>query len=1061
TSVNITLTGSDQDSDTISFAVLTLPANGTLSGSAPNLTYTPNTNFNGIDSFTFKVNDGKVDSAEAELFVRTVTADDAPVAGNDSGVALTGFPQSIGNVLTNDFDIEGAVVTLLDFTQPSNGTLTSNGDGTFTYVARAGFTGVDSFTYRISDGTRPSAPATVTLTVSAPGLFRWINTAGGNWSTPGNWSANRVPTPDDDVFLTEPGTYTVTVDLDVAVRRLIVGAGSGTQTLLLVNRTLEVSNDSFIGGRGVFRQAGGVVEAQAGRWTIEGGFEWTDGQWHGPGVTELMPSSTVTLGLPNRDLFLNNGRRLVNRSTLVLQARRLFLANTAIGGAAVENLGQMTFDGEADLEWSNSSSQRPVRFANQGLLIKNGAGVSRMEAPFSSTGPVQVLAGTLQFQGGGTQSGAVTLDAGGILSVFGGEWVLTGPVTGNGTLQLAGGTLQLGSDQSVARFVHSNGDLTGPGNLQVSGAFQWTDGRQVGNAITELLPGTAATISGGAVKQLVDGRVLLNRATLEVTGNWIYLGNPNTAGAGIRNLGTLSFQEANGVYWNSSDNNRVVQVENAGTITTAFNPADGNGTRLIAPFANSGNLLVTEGRLGLERGSGHSGALNIGTNGVLSLQGWDHAFAAGSRLSGAGALFLTTGSATFDSTLAWSGPITVMGGTVAFNAPQTLGSFSQSDGVVTGSGTVVVTNQFAWNAGRMTGDGVFEVAASASVITGAGNKFVGHGRRFINQATFTLAGNLFLGNNTDVPTRFENRGTFIFTGGEAVPFAEWDGVKALSFANLGTLEKRGASTVSYVDVPFENSGVVQVREGTLRLQRDGIHSGSVLVAEPARWEITRGTHRLVEGNQWGGSGALAISSSTLALETALPLGALKVQFSGGMVLMGEFPVSNDPGGELVVDQNLTFPGDLNVAGSFRIGAANRTVVVAGTLGLGAASLLDNPGTLRVGALVDAGSTMTGNPPEVIGLPPEGQVVITAILRTEGSVEPRNGSGNGWLILQWQAPTPWGYTMESSANLSEWTPIPGDPVVLAVRRFETRIPTPPESAQYFRIRWNGAPDSGGK
>lgn len=70
TPVNITLTGSDQDSDTISFAVLTIPANGTLSGSAPNLIYTPNNNFNGIDSFTFKVNDGKVDSTAATVEVQ-------------------------------------------------------------------------------------------------------------------------------------------------------------------------------------------------------------------------------------------------------------------------------------------------------------------------------------------------------------------------------------------------------------------------------------------------------------------------------------------------------------------------------------------------------------------------------------------------------------------------------------------------------------------------------------------------------------------------------------------------------------------------------------------------------------------------------------------------------------------------------------------------------------------------------------------------------------------------------------------------------------------------------
>ena len=77
TAVNITLTASDQDGDTLTFTVVSQPVNGTLSGNAPDVVYTPNTNFNGSDSFTFKANDGQLDSNVATVTI-TVNATNYP-----------------------------------------------------------------------------------------------------------------------------------------------------------------------------------------------------------------------------------------------------------------------------------------------------------------------------------------------------------------------------------------------------------------------------------------------------------------------------------------------------------------------------------------------------------------------------------------------------------------------------------------------------------------------------------------------------------------------------------------------------------------------------------------------------------------------------------------------------------------------------------------------------------------------------------------------------------------------------------------------------------------------
>ena len=65
----IALAGTDADGDPLTYSVATQPAHGTLSGTAPELTYSPGPNFHGADSFTFKVNDGQLDSASVTLTI--------------------------------------------------------------------------------------------------------------------------------------------------------------------------------------------------------------------------------------------------------------------------------------------------------------------------------------------------------------------------------------------------------------------------------------------------------------------------------------------------------------------------------------------------------------------------------------------------------------------------------------------------------------------------------------------------------------------------------------------------------------------------------------------------------------------------------------------------------------------------------------------------------------------------------------------------------------------------------------------------------------------------------
>ena len=73
--LEITLTGTDADGDTLTYSVVDNPTNGTVALDGSKATYTPNAGYFGSDSFTFKVNDGSLDSEKATISI-TVTSND-------------------------------------------------------------------------------------------------------------------------------------------------------------------------------------------------------------------------------------------------------------------------------------------------------------------------------------------------------------------------------------------------------------------------------------------------------------------------------------------------------------------------------------------------------------------------------------------------------------------------------------------------------------------------------------------------------------------------------------------------------------------------------------------------------------------------------------------------------------------------------------------------------------------------------------------------------------------------------------------------------------------------
>jgi hypothetical protein len=161
----------DDAIDPTSVQIVSQPTNGVVTVDAAGVaTYTPDVNFFGTDTFRYNVDNnigGMSNNATVSIVV--VNVPDPPVAIDDS--AVTNMDETINiDVLVNDLhpDVpitENDVSSVIVLTAAGNGTATPNADGTISYVPNAGFFGMDSFTYQVSDTATPPLNATATVNV--------------------------------------------------------------------------------------------------------------------------------------------------------------------------------------------------------------------------------------------------------------------------------------------------------------------------------------------------------------------------------------------------------------------------------------------------------------------------------------------------------------------------------------------------------------------------------------------------------------------------------------------------------------------------------------------------------------------------------------------------------------------------------------------------------------------------------------------------------------------------------------------------------------------------------
>jgi hypothetical protein len=162
TPLQIFLTGSDLDDDTLSFFIVSNTGHGELLGNPPLLTYSPDSGYVGADNFSFKVNDGQLDSSPAIVDIGVIEGNSTPVANPQFLNTTEGTP--IGITLTGS-DPDGDSLTYSIVCPPTNGMVTGTPPNLI-YLSDPGFTGVDILTFNVYDGEFYSAPADVQITIS-------------------------------------------------------------------------------------------------------------------------------------------------------------------------------------------------------------------------------------------------------------------------------------------------------------------------------------------------------------------------------------------------------------------------------------------------------------------------------------------------------------------------------------------------------------------------------------------------------------------------------------------------------------------------------------------------------------------------------------------------------------------------------------------------------------------------------------------------------------------------------------------------------------------------------
>ncbi|WBL79613.1 FecR domain-containing protein [Bradyrhizobium xenonodulans] len=822
-----------------------VPTSGTLTFDDVDLTDTHTVSVK-LTSATLP--DGTVPPGPLEAFQKAMSV--AIAAGADStgdGTGTINWSLADLPVYLADFIPQGAVLTLV-------------------------------YTVTLTDSQGATSQQTITVTITgtdAPAVV-WIATdkagapSGGFWKDAANWETGTVPTIDDDVIVITDQlhgltpSYPVTIDAAAYAKSITMNDFGGpppkviNQSTLTISGALSMSADSiftnaaagvmFVGGKAEILDT--AVFTNAGNLTLAGGGDFAAGATiTNSGTIELSGGTLKTLA----EIHNAGGLLKADAGTM------LIVDGTTIDGGTVAILGTLELDGTSLIENGTLNNSGTVN-------VKGATELAHETVSNTSSGTIKVLAnGWLTIDQGSsvTNTGNVTVDGAGKLTVNGATISGAGTLTDNGEIDLTGNA------------VLSGGILKNNAAFKVSGTGNALDDETVTNAGTiEVLAAGALAIDQGSTVDnsngnfIVDGNALLTLDDATISGGAIngagaidVIGASTIDGGATVSVGTIAADAAltlDGVTVSSTaitDNATIalantVKLKDGATIKGSSAASRGaitnNGTLEIAGAAallndvltNTGHVIkVDDGQTLTLSGTEISGGTVDNFSGALggTIDVTGNSKIGGNATLNKGAVTVESGvTLTLDDATVASTTI-ANGGTVKVDASKklTLSGANLTGGTLNVSGTLdstgvsTVTNASITNNGLIEAiGGLLTLSATTSAAVANAGTLQANGAELdidhqavsntgtlgaINDGTLKLIGMTVT--NTGGAVSVETGSTLDLVG------ATIDGG---TVTIAGTLESTGTSAINDADI--DNTGTITVTSGTLTIDPAVVHT---------------------------------------------------------------------------------------------------------------------------------------------------------------------------------------------------------------------------------------------
>ena len=647
--------------------------------------------------------------------------------------------------------------------------------------------------------------------------------------------------------------------------------------------TLTIDGDLGV----AFEQTGGNLQ---GDLTIDDYFNWSSGNWKsdtaGRTIT-VSPDATLEI---NHDSNANyDNHTLVNQGTVDWIDGPLWTAGT---GSIINETDGATYKGVFHDQHNDAAGLlffgTSAVFDNQGDYLKTGTGQTAVLIDFNNSGLLDVSDGTLILSGGGTTDSGGTIDVSGTgtvrfsssYTVASGAMLTSELLDGSHGFEQTGGTLTI--DTTIdAYFSQSGGTLAG--SPKIDGMFNWKDGdwnAVSGTPTTEIGTTGVLNITGNEVVHTFDGRAISNHGTINFEGGFLQ----SDATGSITNQSTGLFHDTQ-----TNDGAMGSSPANAATFVNRgeYRKDAGGTTAISMEFTNEAdaNLNINLGALRLENGGvNHDGANVFIEEGAELEFTTNYSIENPSDISGTGTLRLTGGELSVDGTVAVD--VLVDGGTLKGDVGIDGTLKVQSNGLAPTFSTTV--NDY--------GSAAFE--ANEDVVLDDHDININEfGYVEWSQGPIKLTGGSIITNDGEFAIRGDDQLQPTTPGALG------------EFVNNGTLRKFDSTGTTRIDVPFTNSGNIDIESGNLELNAGGtFESTSDVIIGSAQSQPEQAELVLRDGSfsavadSFSGNGILFVDGGDLSM-------------SGDLGVELELSMGSLSATELNIEQHLLINGGSIVPGS--------------------------------------------------------------------------------------------------------------------------------------------------